>query len=231
MESEHFPIINRLHTDVLQDKYWPIVADVLRHDNVLEIQTGSERIREARLVDKENILRTYALTFLTYDKNNKEIVAIDEQIRWWWLIWDTFRKHWYTIKKNVIDVFIMDIPEWMKVDFKVEWNQAKSRLTEFYAKSAVTNPVIYWIVLEIYSPDFKNPEDGINEIDFNQINPSTGTLQDSWIPTDEIRERLDRAAEINEWNDVKERYEQAKKLSKSVVASLHKKITKYFSNK
>lgn len=228
-QDEHFPIINKLHTDVLQDKYGPIVADVLRHDNVTEMKKGSERIREARLVDKDNVLRTYALTFLTYDKNNKEIVAIDEEIRSWWLIWVTFRKHWYTIKKNVIDVFIMDIPKWMEEDFKVQWNRAKARLTEFYAKSASTNPVIYWIVLEVYSPDFKNPENGINQIDINQINPSTGTLQDSGIPIDEIRERLDRAAESNEWDDLKERYEQAQKLSKKVVESLHKKIDKYIS--
>ncbi len=229
--DEHFPITNRLHTDVLQDKYGPIVADVLRHDNVKAMKKGSERIREARLVDKDNILRTYALTFLTYDKNNKEIVDIDEEIRLWWLIWVTFRKHWYTIKKNVLDVFIMDIPNWMKEDFKVEWNKAKARLTEFYAKSPSTNPVIYWIVLEVYSPDFKNPENGINQIDINQINPSTGTLQDSWIPIDEIRERLDRASESNEWDDLKERYEQAQKLSKKVVKSLHEKINKYINRK
>lgn len=230
-QNDHFPITNKLHTDVLQDKYWPIIACVLRHDNVTELKTGSERIREARLVDKENILRTYALTFLTYDKNNQEIVAIDEEIRLWWLIGATFRNHWYTIKKNVIDVFIMDIPDWMKTDFNVAWNQAKARLTEFYAKSSTTNPVIYWIVLEVYSPDFKNPEDGINEIDIKQINPTTGTLQDSWIPIDEIRERLDRASESNEWNDLKERYEQAQKLSKKVVESLHEKINKYINKK
>jgi hypothetical protein len=82
MESkEHFPIVNRLHTDVLQDKYGTIIADVLRHDNVMETKKGTERIREARLVDKDNVLRTYALTFLTYDKNNKEIVTIDDEIR------------------------------------------------------------------------------------------------------------------------------------------------------
>jgi len=230
-QYEHFPITNKLHTDVLQDKYGPIVADVLRHDNVTETKKGSERIREARLVDKDNVLRTYALTFLTYDKNNKEIVSIDEEIRLWWLIWVTFRKHWYTIKKNVIDVFIMDIPERMRKDFYTEWDKAKARLTEFYAKSPTTNPVIYWIVLEVYSPDFKNPEDGINQIDINQINPSTGTLQDSGIPIDEIRERLDRASESNEWNDLKERYEQSQKLSKKVVESLHKKIKNFVLKK
>lgn len=230
-KNDHFPIINKLHTDVLQEKYGTIIANVLRHDNVRKTKKGSERIREARLVDKNNTLRTYALTFLTYDKTNKEIVEIDEEIRLWWLIWETFRKHWYVIKKNVIDVFIMDIPSRMKEDFKVESNKAKARLTEFYAKNKSTNPVIYWIVLEVYSPDFKDPEDWINQVDINQINPLTGALQDSWIPIDEIRERLDRASETNEWDDLKERYEQAEWLSQKVVESLHTKIEKYINNK
>ncbi len=229
--KEHFPTINKLHTDVLQEKYGPILADVLRHDNVLESQKWSERIREARLVDKDNVLRTYALTFLTYDKNNKDIVAIDEEIRLWGLIWETFRKHWYTVKKNVLDVFIMPIPNWMQKDFNVEAATAKARLTEFYAKDNKTNPVIYWVVLEVYSPDFKNPDDGINEVDINQINPSTWTLQDSGIPSDEIRSRLDRASESNEWDDLKERYEEAQELSKKVVESLHRKINKYIQSK
>jgi hypothetical protein len=37
----------------------------------------------------------------------------------------------------------MDIPNRMKEDFKVVENKAKARLTEFYAKSSDTNPVIY----------------------------------------------------------------------------------------
>lgn len=230
-EKEHFPVINRLNTDVLRDRYGTILADVLRHDNVMKTKKGGVRIREARLVDKYNILRTYALTFLSYDKNNKELVAIDDEIRLWWLIGETFREHWYVVKKNVLDVFMMNIPDWMREDFKEESNKAKARLTEFYAKSPETNPVIYWVVLEVYSPDFKNPEDGINQADINQINPSTGSLQDSGIPTDEIRERLDRASETNEWDDLQERYDEAKKLSKMVVESLHKKINKYIENK
>ena len=121
----------------------------------------------------------------------------------------------------------MDIPDWMKEDFKVNTNKAKARLTEFYAKKEGSTPLIYGIVLEVYSPDFKNPDDGINQVDRDQINPTTGTLQDSGIPTDEIRERLDRATESNERDDMKERYEQAQIVSKDVVESLHKKVNKY----
>jgi hypothetical protein len=47
----------------------------------MEVKEGGDRVREVRLVDKDNVLRTYAITFLTYDQSNRKIVAIDEEIR------------------------------------------------------------------------------------------------------------------------------------------------------
>lgn len=228
---EHFPVKEKLHTDILEQKYGPIHAVVLRHDNVREMKKGAERIREARLVDEKDILRTYALTFLTYDKDNKELADIDDEIRQGGLIGKTFREHGYTVKKNVIDVFIMPIPSWMQNDFKADAEEAKARLTEFYAKKENATPVIYGTVLEIYSPDFKDPRDGINDVDITQVNPLTGALQGVGVPTDEIWGRLDRAAETNEWDDLKDRYEQAQNLSQPVVQSLHEKISKHLKNR
>lgn len=231
LSQEHFPTKKELHTDVLERKYGPIHADVLRHDNVREIKPGAERIREARLVDEKNILRTYALTFLTYDKKNEELAKIDDKIREGGLIGKTFREGGYEIKKNVIDVFIISIPEWMSKDFQADSQEAKARLTEFYAKKEAESPIIYGTVLEVYSPDFKNPEDGINEVDIDQINPLTGALQGVGVPADEIWGRLDRAMEKNEWDDLKDRYEQAKSMSQPVIQSLHEKISKYLESK
>jgi hypothetical protein len=211
----------------LESIYGPIHADVLRHDNVRESEKGMERIREARLVDEDNILRTYALTFLTYDKNNDELVRIDDEIREGGSIGKTFRKHSYEVKKNVIDVFIIDIPKWMIDDFHVDTDKAKARLTEFYAKRKNQTPVIYGTVLEIYSPDFKDPEDGVNDFDKAQKNPLTGTLQSVGVPTDEIWERLDRAAKPDEWKDLDEKYSQAQKMSESIIQQIRDKITRY----
>lgn len=227
--EQHFPVKDRLHTDVLEQKYGPIHAVVLRHDNVKESKRGTERIREARLVDEKNVLRTYALTFLTYDRDNNEIANIDDEIRQGGLIGKTFRKYGYEVKKNVVDVFIIEIPDWMKGDFKADTHKAKARLTEFYAKKNNHIPVIYGTVLEIYSPDFKDPEDGINDVDIAQVNPLTGALQGVGVPADEIWGRLDRAAEANEWDDLKDRYEQAKILSKSAVDLMHVKIDEYLN--
>jgi len=241
--QEHFPVKDKLHTDILEQKYGPIHAVVLRHDNVWESKKGAERIREARLVDEKDILRTYALTFLTYDKGNEDIANIDDEVRQGGLIGATFRKHGYTIKKNVIDVFIQPIPSWMANDFdgdnnsdnngddKVDVHEAKARLTEFYAKKSGATPTIYGTVLEVYSPDFRNPEDGINDVDKNQINPLTGALQSVGVPIDEIWERLDRAGEDNEWDDLQGRYEQARQLSQPVVQSFHNKITEYLDKR
>jgi hypothetical protein len=231
LSTEHFPVKEKLHTDILEKKYGPIHADVIRHDNVREALQGVERIREARLVDEQDILRTYALTFLTYDRNDEELLRVDEEIREGGLIGKTFRGNGYEIKKNVIDVFLISIPEWMRIDFHTDGEKAKARLTEFYAKKGDKSPVVYGQVLEIYSPDFKKPEDGINEVDLVQVNPLTDTLRGSGIPADEIWARLDRASEDNEWDDVKSKYELAQKLSRPIVAGLHEKIDRYFNKK
>ena len=228
---QHFPTTEKLHTDILEQKYGPIHSQVLRHDSVNECAEGFECIREARLVDAGDILRTYALTFLTYDKKNTELVRIDAEIRSGGLIGKTFREHGYVIKKNVIDVFLIDVPEWMKKDFHSNESKAKARFTEFYAKKGNETPVIYGIVLEIYSPDFKDPKDGINEVDRAQINPTTDSLIAAGIPGEEIWKRLDRASETHEWDDMKESYVQAERLSAPIVTVLHRKVSLYFGSK
>ena len=74
--TQHFPTKEKLHTDILEQKYGSIHAEVLRHDNKKECAEGADCIREARLVDKDNVLRTYALTFLRFDQSNEEICKI-----------------------------------------------------------------------------------------------------------------------------------------------------------
>ncbi len=229
-DQPHFPVVEKLHTDILEDKYGPIHAVVLRHDNVREMKAGSERIREARLVDENNILRTYALTFLTYDRGNTEIAAIDDEIRQGGSIGKTFRDHGYVVKKNVLDVFVVEVlPNWMQEDFQTNSPKAKARLTEFYAKKDKMTPLIYGTVLEIYSPDFRDPE--VNDVDRAQINPPTGTLQAVGVPTDEIWEKLDHAAEADEWSDLDGLYRAAQEMSRPVIVSLHQKIDHYLESK
>jgi hypothetical protein len=228
---EHFPTKEKLHTDILEAKYGPIHSEIIRHDNIREAVEGSDCIREARLVDENNILRTYALTFLTYDPTNEDLASVDDEIRAGGLIGKTFREHGYIIKKNVIDVFMMQIPEWMVKDFQTDELTAKARLTEFYAKKDDQTPVIYGKVLEVYSPDFKDPKDGINDTDRAQVNPVTDTLKNEGVSVDELWNRLDRASETNEWDDIKTNYEAAQKSSQPIVDDLHKKVDYYLMKK
>ena len=63
---EHFPLVDRLHTDVLEERYGPISSRVLVHN---------DKIRRAHLIDQKGISRTYAITFLS-NKWPKEIAKI-----------------------------------------------------------------------------------------------------------------------------------------------------------
>ncbi len=231
---KHFATKEKLHTDFLEEKYWPILVDVLRHDNVKDAELShQDRIREVRMIDKQNILRTYAITFLTYDKNDFSIADIDEKIRNWWLIGKTFRENWYIVKKNVVDVFVADIPERLRKDFHTDHAHAKTRITEFYAKTTDSKsaPVVYGIVCEVYSPDFRNPDDGINTTDLAQINPLTGTLQDSGIPRDIIWDRLDHLWKKDLRLDIYDKYTVAQQSSRPMVDMLRKRFIKYINDK
>lgn len=139
---EHFPTVDRLHTDVLEDKYGKIQAKVLRHDDL---------IRESHLIDSSGASRTYALTFFMADSHSAEIQPIDLAIRAGGSIGATFRRYGYAIRKNVLDVFILEVPDWLARDFHHEGLHAKSRISEFYAKKQGTPPVLYGDVLEVYS--------------------------------------------------------------------------------
>ena len=68
---QHFPLTEKLHTDVLEEKYGKIHAKVLKHNS---------NIRESLLVDSKGITRTYALTFFN-GWENKEVEGINEEIK------------------------------------------------------------------------------------------------------------------------------------------------------
>lgn len=221
-EDEHFNTTKRLHTHVLRDVYGPINAEVLRHDDINDSNPGKDRVRIARLVDVWNTLRTYALTLLTYDKSDTMISQIDKKIKEWWLIGETFLRHGYQVKKNVIDVFLVELLWEMKTDFDTESTIAKARITEFYAKASGLSPVTYWIVLEIYSPDFRDPDLWINDVDIWQLNPTTWSLINSQIPLDEVRRNLDKWWNDNKWFHREQEYEDALEHNKWVINRIRK---------
>jgi len=206
---QHFPTIDKLHTDVLEEKYGKISSRVLKHNR---------EIREALLVDPKGISRTYALTFIGSNKD-KEIEKINRRIKNGGAIGKEFRKSGYSIRKNVLDVFKIKIPQWLKKEFRINQNYAKSRLSEFYAKKLGKNPIIYGIVTEVYSPDFRKPV--INRTDKSQIGAITKFLEKIGFTKEEIWRRL---GDENNYEDVIKRFEKAKRLSKKEISQLRNKI-------
>lgn len=206
---EHFPLVDRLHQDVLEDKYGTISAKVLRHNN---------SIRESHLIDAKGISRTYALTFFP-KKMAKKMKLIDKEIRSGKPIGTTFRKYGYAIRKNVIEAFILKLPSWLRSAFATKEKYAKARISEFYAKKRGSSPMIYGTVLEIYSPDFRPPV--LNHIDIIQLNPSTDAFEKIGFTKDEIWKRIGRD---NDWSDIEDSYIRARKNTLPLVFSLKKKI-------
>ncbi|MBT7902329.1 hypothetical protein HN587_00585 [Candidatus Woesearchaeota archaeon] len=209
---EHFPLVNRLHTDVLEDKYGPIHIKLIRH---------TAKIREAHLMDSENISRTFAITFFEHSWTS-EIKQIDKKIKSGVPIGKAFRENSYAIRKNVIDVFVVKIPIWLKKKFKTKENYAKARLSEFYAKKRTTKPIIYGLVVEIYSPDFRSAI--INNVDLDQINATTESLQKVGINMDVVWTEL---GNDHRWNSVADKILKAKKDSLSQAFKYKQKIQKH----
>jgi hypothetical protein len=206
---QHFPLVNKLHTDVLEEKYGPISSVVLKHDKI---------IRAAHLVDRKGVCRTFALTF--FPKNtDKRIFNINNEISSGKPIGVTFREHGYIIRKNVIDVFVIEIPKWLKGAFKTREKYAKARLSEFYAKRKDESPIIYGIVIEIYSPDFRAPE--VNSFDISQINPTTKIFHKFGVSKNEIWKRIGKD---NNWRDIGDKYTKAKNLTFPLIFKLKKEI-------
>jgi hypothetical protein len=148
-------IENNLHTDALELKYGPIQAVVMRHD---PLDHDGERIREAKLVDGNGILRTYALTFLNNSLADKELLEIDEKIREGALIGQTFKRYYYEVSRIVLCELLVPLPIWMQDQFGVSQKIAHARLLEFYAKKEGSQTFLYGTLIEIYSPDFVEPK-------------------------------------------------------------------------
>ncbi|MBU0760479.1 MAG: hypothetical protein KJ600_01785 [Nanoarchaeota archaeon] len=207
---EHFPLVDRLHTDVLEKRYGKITAKVIKHNNL---------IRESHLIDKKGISWTYAITFFP-KKRNPKILKIDEAIKNGAPIGMAFRSKGYLIRKNVVDVFAVKLSNHLKKEFNTKETFAKARLSEFYARKGKNPPIIYGTVVEIYSPRFRKAR--INKVDRAQINPTTKQFGKISVTKEEI---WDRITQGNKWKNIQEKHERAKKSSLPEVSRLRERIS------
>jgi hypothetical protein len=165
--TEQYHLSDKLHTEMLEEKYGKIDVQVLCDD---------DNIREALLMDDSFIARTYALTMKNKEwQQNKEMCCINKAIQNGEAIGKAFKSRGYSIKKNVLDVYITRLPDWLQLAFSTEYEKAKTRITEFIVKKhrEIYN---YGIIIEIYSPSFRKPV--VNAADEMQINiPSPALLK------------------------------------------------------
>jgi hypothetical protein len=147
-KQENFHLNNRLHTEVLEEKYGKISLQLLHDDDA---------VREVLLTDRQDIARTYAITIRSEGwRNDAGICAINDAIRAGEPIGQAFKTRGYTIRKNVLAVYAIALPEWLRQAFMVKENFAKTRIVEFLVERSgkITR---YGYVTEVYSPDFRKP--------------------------------------------------------------------------
>lgn len=213
----HFAQRGSLHTDELEKKYGKISARVLRHD---------DQVREAHLVDKKGISRTYALTFFRRPFGTLAFYEIDREIQSGKPIGKTFREHGFEVRKNVVAVFVIGLPDWLREAFHDKRKFAKVRLSEFCAKKGSQNPVIYGTVAEVYPPDFRPAK--INAEDLKQVHPLAQKMVSNGIPLKLIWDNLGETAD---WSQVQRGFATAKRESESPVNQLTRRVHRFISSK
>lgn len=174
----------RLTTDDLEEKYGPISARVLKHDNM---------VRVCHLVDRLGISRTFAVTFLDSEGRSAELSIIDQEIKLGNPIGKTFRKHQYSIYKNVIEVFVIELPEWLKIAFQDKRSYAEVQISEILIHRENASIGVYGIIAEIYCPDFK-PTESI-EVEHIQKMPRSLLISSKKIIS--LKEQLYKILEIS----------------------------------
>lgn len=216
-KMEHFPTTERLHTDVLEEKYGPVHVEMLEH---------TDKMRKAHLVDQKGVSRTFAVTFFPESWPNPEIAQVNAEIAAGHAIGKTFRKYGYSIRKNVIDVYIAEVPESLREKFATEEATAKVRLAEFYAKKQGAEPVIYGVVAEVYSPDFRPAV--VNQFDQSQISAATVALENNGIPAGEVWRRI---GIDNDYHDLETQLQLAQGESREQLESWKKQIAAVLESK
>lgn len=170
--------MNRLHTDLLEEAYGPVSLRLLRHDN---------EVREAHLVDRQGISRTFAVTFLA-PPYPAGLARIDSEIRNGAPIGKTFLRYGYEVRKNVLKALSVKLPPWLRTEFAHPSRFAKAHLSEFLARVDARAPELYGTVVEIYSPDFRSP--AITETDRLQERPTFESLTAAGVSPEEIWQRI-----------------------------------------
>ena len=208
---EDFPLINRLHSDMLEDTYGPISTRVLRHD---------AKVRESHLIDPAGVSRTYAITLFPDEGLSEPLRGIDAEIRAGSSIGKTFRRHGYEVRKNVLEALIVELPLWLREAFADQRTHAQARLSELLCRNELSPPLLYGTAIEVYHPDFRCAE--TNHLERLQEAPTWASLITEGLSSEEIWQRLGSESKACSRDD--ERYLRARLLAEPQVFALKERM-------
>jgi hypothetical protein len=188
-------LIDGLLSDALGERYGPVWAKVLRHD---------DREREALLVDSRGVTRTFSLTALSRPMPGP-LGEVNRAIRSGQLIGEAFRNRGFAIRKNVLDVFVVEIPPWLRSSFKVKGRYAWSRIFEFHARKETSPPYLYGTLCEVFTPDFRSPL--VKPGDLARVGAATRELLARGLSRENTWLQIGR---FNGWSAVRDRFAEAR---------------------
>ncbi len=179
----NYILSGKLHTEILEETYGKTSVYLLQDD---------DSIREVLLLDQQQIARTYAITLKNNTwKDNSDIIEVNETIKKGGAIGKTFAAAGYEIQKNVLAVYLVRTPLWLRFAFDSNLHWSKARVTEFIVKKDDTI-FNYATITEVYAPDFRKPE--ITETDEKQISISADVLSNFGCSNKEIWTALQKGA-------------------------------------
>jgi len=206
---EPLALVDGLLSDALKERYGPIAARVLRHD---------ASVREAHLVDADEVTRTYSVTFLSRPMP-AALRPLNDKIRAGRLMGETFRDQGFAIRKNIFDVFVVESPPWLRKAFRTKERYAWARLFEFNVRKGAAAPLHYATLCEVFTPDFKPPL--VTPTDVSWLNPSTPALVACGVSREEAWRHINR---LGEGRDVSGRFVEARIATLPLAFGLRKKV-------
>jgi hypothetical protein len=175
MHTKTYPVQEKLHTDMLREKYGDCKLSILYQDAT---------VRKVLLLDGLGIGRIYAVTSKTKEwMYNKEMLDTDKAIQQGEKIGEAFQKRDFLVRKNVLDVYTATLSPWLRRAFCTIETFAKARNTELIVKKGdkIYN---YAHIAEVYSTDFLSSV--VSDEDKAQINISFHALKASGFSREEI---------------------------------------------
>lgn len=136
-----------LHTEYLSKTYGNISINVLKYNDTY---------RESNLLDSKNILRTYAITFLN-TAISEELKLLTSRIGSHEFIGGFFKKNSFSYKREIIYKFIVELPHWLREEFKDKSDCSIGILSKIYVQAGKDSKLEeFGTLYEVSCPHFYN---------------------------------------------------------------------------